>query len=164
MALNTRGTIDPRWVTHNRAAVESAMLATIEIFDPNVGTSTYNAATNSWTSSRTVLWTGKARIQPVRNAALRANMGNPTSIQEVEVHIPLDEDTPDVRPNYQIFVVSSPFDTSLEKYIITVRGSVNSTNPWHKIVRGEIDQEVERTFPTPPPTPPEAPVVPDPED
>jgi hypothetical protein len=146
MALNTRGSLDPRWLTHNRAILEGGMLATIEVFNPGIGGSTYDAATNTWTSARTVLWTGKARVQPVRNAALRANMANPTSIQEVEIHIPLAADTPDIRPNDQIFIVDSPYDSSLQHYIVTVRGSVSSSNPWHKIVRCEIDQEVKRVI------------------
>ncbi len=145
MALNTRSFIDPRWLIHNKPVIEAGMLATIEVFNPKVNQGVYDAATNTWTSSREVLWTGKARVQPVRNAALRANMNNPTSIQEVEIHIPID--APDIRPNYQVFITDAPYDPSLEGYIVTVRGSVNSSNPWHKVVRGEIDQEVERATP-----------------
>jgi hypothetical protein len=127
-------------------------LATIEIFDPEINDGTYNAATNTFSSSRTVLWTGKARIQAVRSSSARANQMNPTSIQELEVHIdmrgnPLEgsEGTmPDIRPQHQIFITSSPYDETLENYILTVRSALTTSNPWGKMLHCEVDQEVKR--------------------
>lgn len=152
MALNTRSIIHPKFFEHNRQIDRDLMLADVEIFDPNAVDSTYNAATNSWTSQRDIVWTGKARLQPVRTASNRANTLNPTSIQELEVHIDFSGNTlagfvgvmPDVRPGFQIFVTASPCDTTLQNYILVVRGSVNSSNPWHKMLYCEVDQEVKR--------------------
>lgn len=155
MALNSRPIIHPDWLTHNRGPDKSLMLVELEIFDPNSSTSTYDAETNSWTSDRQVVFTGKGRIQPVRTASNRSNMTNPTSIQEVQVHIDFAGNTlegyqelgglvPDIRPGYQIFVTDSPYDRELETYILNVRASVNSSNPWHRVIYCEIDQEVLR--------------------
>lgn len=152
MALNTRPAIHPKWLTHNNNVESSFHLLTIEIFDPNVQGGTYDAATNTWTSSRSVLWTGKARLQAVRSASNRQNKMNPTSIQEVEVHIDLRGNTlagaeytmPEIRPSYQIFITDSPYDETLESYILTVRSSVTTSNPWGRMLLCEIDEEAKR--------------------
>lgn len=152
MALNTRPAIHPKWLTHNNNVESSFHLLTIEIFDPNVEGGTYDAATNTWTSSRSVLWTGKARLQAVRSASNRQNKMNPTSIQEVEVHIDMRGNTlegaeytmPEIRPSYQIFITDSPYDETLESYILTVRSSVTTSNPWGRMLLCEIDEEAKR--------------------
>lgn len=152
MALNTRPIIHPNFFEHNRQIDRDMMLATIEIFDPNASDSTYDAENNSWTSARDILWTGKARVQSSKAGTNRTSVLNPTSVQEVEVHIDFAGNTlagyegvmPDIRPGHQIFITSSPYDETLENYILVVRGSVNSSNPWHKMLQCEIDQEVKR--------------------
>jgi len=124
-------------------------LATIEIYDPEINDGSYNAATNTFTSARTVLWTGKARIQAVRSSILKQNDNNPTNSQELEVHLDMRGNTlagsegemPDIRPNYQIFVTSSPYDETLENYILTVRSSISTSNPWGKMLLCEVDLE-----------------------
>ena len=152
MALNSRPAIHPKWLTHNNNVESSFHLATIEIYDPEINDGSYNAATNTFTSSRTVLWTGKARLQAVRSSSARANKMNPTTIQELEVHIDMRGNTldgaegtmPDIRPQHQIFVTDSPYDETLENYILTVRSSVSTSNPWGKMLHCEVDQEVKR--------------------
>lgn len=152
MALNTRSVIHPKFFEHNRQIDKDFMLATIEIFDPNATDSTYDAATNSWTSARDILWTGKARIQPSKDATNKQFSLNPTTVQEVEVHIDFEGNTlagyegtmPDIRPGHQIFVTSSPYDDILENFILVVRSAMNSSNPWHRAILCEVDQEVER--------------------
>ena len=152
MALNTRSVIHPKFFEHNRQIDRDFMLATVEIFDPNATDSTYNATTNAWTSAREILWTGKARIQPTKDATNKQFQYNPTAVQEVEVHIDLEGNTlagyagtmPDIRPGHQIFVTDSPQDAVLERFILTVRSAMNSSNPWHRMILCEVDQEVER--------------------
>ena len=149
MALNSRPAIHPKWLTHNNNVESSFHLATIEIYDPEINDGSYNAATNTFTSSRTVLWTGKARIQAVRSSILKQNDNNPTNSQELEVHLDMRGNTlagsegemPDIRPNYQIFVTSSPYDETLENYILTVRSSISTSNPWGKMLLCEVDLE-----------------------
>ena len=152
MALNTRSVIHPKFFEHNRQIDKDFMLATIEIFDPNASDSTYNAATNTWTSARDVLWTGKARVQNSKVPVNVSSPVNPTEVGTVEVHIDFEGNTlagsegvmPDIRPGHQIFVTSSPYDETLENYILTVRSSLNSSNPWHRMIYCEVNQEVKR--------------------
>jgi len=149
LALKTRPAIHPKWLTHNNNVESSFHLATIEIYDPEINDGSYNAATNTFTSSRTVLWTGKARIQAVRSSILKQNDNNPTNSQELEIHLDMRGNTlagsegemPDIRPNYQIFVTSSPYDETLENYILTVRSSISTSNPWGKMLLCEVDLE-----------------------
>ena len=152
MALNSRPAIHPKWLTHNNNVESSFHLATIEIYDPDIAEGTYDALTNTFTSARTVLWTGKARIQAVRSSMLRSADNNPTNIQELEVHIDMRGNTlagseytmPDIRPNYQIFVTDSPYDETFENYILTVRSSISTSNPWGKMLLCEVDLEANR--------------------
>lgn len=152
MALNTRSAIHPKWLTHNVTVENGFRLAEIEIFDPKGSDATYNATNNTWSSAREVFWTGKARIQTVRNTVTRQNSINATDAQPFEVHIDMRGNTleghegelPDIRPNHNIFVTSSPYDASLENYIFVVTGSLSTSNPWGKMIQCEVDQEVRR--------------------
>lgn len=152
MALNTRPAIHPKWLTHNNNVESSFHLATIEIYNPEIADGSYNAATNTFSSARTVLWQGKARLQAVRSSTRQANDNNPTNLQELEVHIDMRGNTlsgsegtmPDIRPNHQIFVTDSPYDETLENYILTVRSSISTSNPWGKMLLCEVDLEAKR--------------------
>ena len=66
MALNTRSSVDPRWVTHHSPVEDGLTLAYIEIFKPNNSDKQYDPITNTWTTDSTVLYKGWARIQPNR--------------------------------------------------------------------------------------------------
>lgn len=152
MALNSRAILDPRWLTHNRPVQSGFFTATIDIFNPSISEAVYDAVANTWSGERDVVWTGKARIQPNSKPTDRNGRINPTSIQEVEVHIDFTGNTitgqvgvmPDIRPNFQIFVTDSPADSALESFIYNVRSVVNSSTPWHRVLICEVDQEASR--------------------
>lgn len=156
MALNSRHPVDPRWIQHNMSPASALHFAEIEIFNPAASEATYNATTNAWTSAREIVWTGKARLQPVRSASNRANTLNPTSIREIEVFIAMTGNTleghvgemPEIRTGYQIFVTDSPFDETLKNFVLNVRSSMNSSNPWEKMLYCESDQEVKHVATT----------------
>lgn len=144
MALNSRSAIHPKWFSHNLPVESGFNLASIEIFDSNISDGTYNATTNTWSGSRTVLWSGEARIQPVSKSTNRANTGNPTSVLDVEVHFNHPGDL-DILPGHQIFVTASPYNTPLTNMILTVRTALNSSNAWNRVLVCEVDEEVRRS-------------------
>lgn len=154
MALNTRGIIDPRWVYHNRAVRDTLNAVEIQIFNPQISEDSYDPETNSWSGETTVLWQGLAQIKTVRSPASRVMKLNPSSIQEVEFHIDFKGNTlegsegemPELRPNYQIFVTSSPLDPQLEAFIYNITGVVNDTLSWHRVITCEVDQEMKRSL------------------
>jgi hypothetical protein len=156
MALNSRGAIDPRWTFHNSAIEKALRLATIQIYNPQSLSDTYNATTNTWSGTTTLLWTGKARIQP-RSSTARIGEGgsiinviNPGASQIVEVHIGLRENQlagsngvmPDIRPGHRMLVTSSPLDSKLLNFEFVVRSVINSSNPWHRALLCEVNQEL----------------------
>lgn len=144
MALNSRASVDPRWFCHNLAVESGFNLAKIEIFESNISDSTYNATTNAWTGTRTVLWTGNARIQPINRPNNRSSQVNPTTTTEVEVHFNYAGEL-DLLPGTQIFVTKSKQNPALENVILTVRSSVTSSTAWNHVLVCEIDEEVRRS-------------------
>lgn len=156
MALNTRGAIDPRWQFHNRIVEKSIALASIEIYNPATANSSYNATTNTWANNRVVMWQGKARIQPRSADANPGTVGtvisgiNPGASQVVEVHIGLRENQltgsngamPDLRPGHRLKVTASPLDPALCNFEFVVRGVLNGSNPWHRTLLCEVNQEL----------------------
>ena len=156
MALNSRAAIDPRWTFHNSAIEKALRLATIQIYNPQSASDTYNAATNAWTGVTTLLWTGKARIQPRSASANIGQAGNiisaidPGASQIIEVHIGLRENQlagssgamPDIRPGHRMLVTASPLDSKLLNFEFVIRSVINSSNPWHRALLCEVNQEL----------------------
>ena len=144
MALNSRASVDPRWFSHNLATEAGFNLAEIEIFDSNISDSVYDASTNTWTGSRTVLWSGKARIQPIRKPTNTSSQTNPTQASMVEVHFN-HLGVIDFIAGSQVFVTKAPYNVSLENMILTVLSSTNSSNTWNRTLVCQIDEEVRRS-------------------
>lgn len=153
LALNTRGSVDPRWLSHNSGVLRALQLASIEIYRAPSNAQTYNATTNTWTSSSTELFVGKARIQPVSGANEVATSINPTAIQTVLVQISKHKnesetagtEIPDLRPNDRLKVLSSPSNNQLEKYIFVVNRVLNSSNAWEISLECKVDIELDPT-------------------
>lgn len=153
MALNSRGAVDPRWLTHNQSVGYALQLATVDIYNPASGDQTYNAETNSWTGTTTPLYTGPARIQPVASVTETTLEYNPTTIQNVRVILPYGKNTledsdgivPDIRPNDRLRVTSSAYNTNLEKFIYVVIGVLNSSNAWERTLLCRVDTELDPT-------------------
>jgi hypothetical protein len=152
MALNSRGSIDPRWLYHNRGVIRALQLATVEIYNPASGSQAYDVATNAWTGSSTELFTGPARVQPMPASTEAAAAYNPTSFQMVRVQISYDANTitggasmPDIRPNDRLRVTAAPYNTSLEKFIYVVTSVLNSSNNWERTLLCRVDIELDPT-------------------
>lgn len=156
MALNSRGAFDPRWAFHNSAIEKSLRLASVEIYNPDSTSSIYDPETNSWSGETTLLWVGKARIQPRSSSARIGEAGNiiraidPGASQIVEVHIGLRENQltgsdgvmPDIRPGHRMLVTDSPLDQQLQNFVFVIRSVINSSNPWHRALLCEVNQEL----------------------
>jgi hypothetical protein len=153
MALNSRGAVDPRWLTHNQPVGYALQLATVDIYNPASGEQEYDAESNTWTGTTTPLYTGPARIQPVASVTETTLEYNPTTIQNVRVILPYGKNTledsegvvPDIRPNDRIRVTASPYNTNLEKFIYVVIGVLNSSNAWERTLLCRVDTELDPT-------------------
>ena len=156
MAINTRPAVDPRWYYHNAGIEKSLRLATVEIYNPDSSDSVYDAETNTWSGTTILLWLGKARIQPRSSSARVGEAGNiikaidPGASQIVEVHIGLRENQlegsngamPDLRPGNRMLVTDSPIDQALCNFEFVIRSVMNSSNPWHRALLCEVNQEL----------------------
>lgn len=153
MALNSRGAVDPRWLTHNQSVGYALQLATVDIYNPASGDQEYDAESNTWTGTTTPLYTGPARIQPVASVTETTLEYNPTTIQNVRVILPYGKNTledsegvvPDIRPNDRLRVTASPYNSNLEKFIYVVIGVLNSSNAWERTLLCRVDTELDPT-------------------
>lgn len=150
MALNSRSSIDPRWVTHNQSVGYGLQLATVEIYDADFSTKTYDAVSNTWSGTSTSLYTGPARIQPLASNVQSNEDFNPTLLQSVRVQIPYGKNTvsgsggemPDIRPNHRMKVTSCATNPVLEEFYYVVVGVMNSSNAWERTLVCKVDTEL----------------------
>ena len=149
MALNSRPALDPRWVSHHRNVSTSFQVCDIEIYNEQLISRVYNATTNSWDTDQTVIWSGKARIQPTKISSERNIPGNPTFVRQVTMQIDFNknqvegatEAMADIRPGNYIIVSESPYDSTLTKFVYIVRSVMGSSNPWQRTLTCEVDME-----------------------
>lgn len=153
LALNTRNSVDPRWLTHFSGVGRSLHLAEIEIYRAPSDAQVYNATTNTWTQNATQLYLGKARIQQNNSTFEVTTAVNPTAIQTVLVQIAKHKnesttagvEVPDLRPNDRIKVLASPYNDQLLKYVFVVTRVLSSSNAWEVNVECKVDLELDPT-------------------
>lgn len=153
MALNTRGSVDARWIYHNRGVALALHSADVTIYNEASSAQDYDPATNTWTGSKNVKWEGKARIQTTGGESNGGDVYNPTIFQGVRVQIAYGRNQlagatdamPDFRMNDRMVVTNSPYDANLEKFIFTVTGVLNSSSPWEKTLLCVVDTELDPT-------------------
>ncbi len=143
MALNTRGSIDPRWTTHNRGVLRALQLATVEIFNQGSASQVYDAVTNTWTGTATTLYTGPARVQQLNSVSETSENYNPTFIKTVRVQI--EATAVDIRPNDGMRVTACATNESLKNFIYVVTDVLNSSNAWEKTLLCRVDTELDPT-------------------
>ncbi len=153
LALNSRGSIDPRWLTHSSGVLRALQLSKVEIYSPSSGSQAYNAATNTWASSATKVYTGSARIQPVNTINEAGDNFNQSFFKTVRVQISYNKNEipgatlamPDIRPNQKMRVTSSPYNETLSKFIYVVTDVLNSSNAWERTLLCKVDTELDPT-------------------
>lgn len=153
MALNSRGSTDPRWLTHFKSVSRSLYLSTVEVYRTSSTTQVYDAEANTWSVDAVELFTGYARVQPVTSVSEVNDNYNPTYIQTVRVNLEFNKNQlsgsngiiPDIRPNDRLRVVASRHDSQLEKFIFVVTGVLNSSNAWERTLICKADIELDPT-------------------
>lgn len=138
----SRGLFDQAWADNLKGVPELGMKATIRLYDPNVSQVVYNPVTDTWTDVETTLYSGKARVQPLRSAAAKAQGGNDTSVQTVLMSIPIAASLAlDIRPAYQVEVLTATLNPSLVGYEYVVTEIVDSSNPLERTFLCTVNQE-----------------------
>lgn len=129
----------PEWVNALKGSPESAMAAEIQVYSR--GEVVYNAELNEYTTEETVHYSGKARVQPIRMEVQTYQVGNPTSIQNIRVQIPIDANF-DVKMGMLVRVTAAPLNEVLTRYSFNVSKVADSSNPFERTFQCTIDQEV----------------------
>lgn len=131
----------PEIAAEMRQSVEEWMTGSIQIVDPNIKDQKHDRWTNQPTGAgATVLWAGKARIQPIRTPLDAKEPMGETSIAAVRFQIPIAAlgDTP-VRKGLRVLVVNPGEDPTLDRYQYIVRRSINSSMAWNRTIECEVD-------------------------
>lgn len=129
----------PEWVDALKGTPESAMAAEIEIFKQ--GKTIYDPEQHEYVTDKTVYYSGKARVQPIRMEVQTYQVGNPTSIQNIRVQIPIDANF-DIKMGMLVQVTAAPLNEVLTKYIYNVSKIADSSNPFERTFQCTIDQEI----------------------
>ena len=126
--------------TEMRSTVARWYNAEIKIVDPNVRNQTWNMTTNTFTNApQTVLYTGKARIQPISNARTPDLGITQGSIQGIRVQIPYSANLELIRKGLEVEVTNGGQDAVLEDLRFTVRSAVNSSYGWNRTIECDVD-------------------------
>lgn len=136
----TPNVFSQRWVDGLKHVPESGMVAQIEMY--TLGERVYNEATNQYDYTKTVLYAGKARVQPLRSANPRVIPNNATTVQTVLISLPIDAVLDkDIRPSVQVRVTASPLNPALTKYQYVLKEIMDSSNPLERTFLSEVNQE-----------------------
>jgi len=118
----------------------SWMNATIQIVDPNLSTAQWDPWTNAQTGGApTVIWSGPARIQHLKNESLPSVGFSDTSIRGIRLQIPLDESAGFIRKGLQIIVTNGGNDYELEDLQFVITSAINSSYAWLRTIEAEVD-------------------------
>jgi len=155
MALNSRTSVDPRWVYHNRNVGYGLQFADVQIYSEDVTNKVYDPASNTWTGGNTVLYVGKARLQSISNSTstnLADSNYNPTTVQHISVQISYghnqvigNTEIPDLRPGMKLIVTSNPVDSQMTKFVFTISNVLKNSNPWERSFTCSVDDELDRS-------------------
>ena len=130
MNVNGRSSLDPRWTQHHAKVVVGFMLAEIRVFRKVAGSAlTYDQATRTYTNTDVEeIFSGAARIQPFGIIGDMVVGQDTTSrrlmrvqVEDLETGINIDD---------IVQVISSPDAPELETFMLEVRGTISSSNPW----------------------------------
>lgn len=114
--------------------------ASVQIVDPNSSESTWDVYTNTEvTAEPTILWEGRARIQPLSNYATPVVGYVELSDRQVRVNLPLDIDAGFIRKGLQIHVIDPGNDYMFSNQVMNITGAINSSYAWARTVMCIVD-------------------------
>lgn len=120
----------------------------IELIDPNINGGTYNVWTNQTTGrEHTVLWSGPARIQPMRFPVLVSGQSEQVVYKSVRFQIPLAAEFPDgmiAREGLRIRVTDGGMFPDLERMLFVITSGINSSFAWNRTIETTSDTGVDR--------------------
>ena len=123
-----------------RAIIARWYNAEVEIIDPNLRSQTWDIATNEFTNNpKAVVWSGKARVQPTRQASTPDIGVAQGAVEGVRVQVPYDASLPLIRKGLQVKVTDGGQDAVLETLQFVVRSAINSSYGWNRTIECDVD-------------------------
>ena len=114
--------------------------AEVEIIDPNLEDQSWSVETNSYSGNpETVLWSGKARIQPLGDGSTPNMLVTESGISSIRVQVPYDPSLPLIRKGLQLKVTDGGQDAVLETLQFVVRSAINSSYGWNRTIECDVD-------------------------
>jgi hypothetical protein len=141
MAISKNTPIDfAKIATEMRSIVARWYNAQIKIIDPNIGDEVWDPATNTYTGTAAVeIYSGRARIQPIKNATMPDLGITQGAIESIRVQVPYDATIGLVRKGLQVQVVSGGEDATLQDLQFVVRSGINSSYGWNRTIECDAD-------------------------
>lgn len=126
------------------AVANNWMNAEVSIVDPNLDILVWDEWTNEYISNdETVLWSGKARVQPI-NMAYSGDAGMSTvATRRVRIQIPKSETRGFIRAGLQIRVTNGGEFPEMESLQFIIREAVSSSYSWLVAVECDVDVKSE---------------------
>jgi hypothetical protein len=114
----------------------------IHIIDPTQIVTNTNIAAGTMTVDVTPIWSGYARIKPIRNSVSTWRATNPTTTRIVQFWTEFPEDqTVDLKPGLRIAVEFGGTDPWLTEYLYTIVGAINGSASWQRTIDAQTDLE-----------------------
>jgi len=131
MNLHKRKSLDPRWTSYHKDAVEGFMTADIKVIrksgDPDFRP-TYDQVNKTWTTNVTTIFEGKARIQPY------GIIGDTMVAQDLTgrrlMRVQIAETTTGIAVDDMLSVTFCEASPELVNFTMEVRGTIGSSNAW----------------------------------
>lgn len=150
VSLNSRRSMDKRWITHHRNVTHGFMISQVKIARISQGVPFWDPETGEIAGDGlTVLWEGRARLQDNKDWRARdvLTASDPQMVQFIRVQIPLREDGP--VPHFEVddYVLVQPpdpqstwtHDLDLQSWTLRLRNSLNSSYPWLRNLLCSVD-------------------------
>lgn len=130
------------WVAALSHVPEMGMVGTIAVTDPRGTSKVYDPDEDEWTvPAATQIYSGKARVQPIRSDVFRTRPGDSTNTLAIRFSVPVASIGTDIRPGMEVKVTAASLNTTLLKYVFYVSEGVDSTNPLEKTFHAVTDLE-----------------------
>lgn len=141
MVLNRPSLFSYQWQASLKSVPEQAMVAQVEITDPKASQGIYDPVTGEWTSGSVPLYSGKARVQPLRSASRASIPGASTTTQTILISLPVETLSIPLEVSYLLKVTNGGLNPDLLRYQYRIKELMDSSNPIERTIMCEVDQE-----------------------
>lgn len=124
--------------------------AWVHIIDPTSRVVNTNFETGVTTVTLMPIWSGWARVKPLRTALNSKQPYNATTTRVVQfwIDFPLDEEEPDLRPGLEMVVEDGVNDPALERHQFVITGAINGQDAWQRTIETVVNLESRPNYDT----------------